>query len=101
MQVNGRAIFPAAGMLEAAKAAAAMLVPWEKADSLCLAEITIPSPLLLPNQVSSPLASYCGLFAWRVSGIAFPSSHLDLPWSDALCKFTYICPVPELPSHPT
>lgn len=51
-QVQGKALFPAAGMLEAARAACAVLLPEEQSSDLMLAEISIPSPLLLPSKVN-------------------------------------------------
>lgn len=53
-QVKGKAVFPGAGMFEAARAAGVSLLGDEKlAQSLVLTAVTIPAPLLLnPGEVS-------------------------------------------------
>ncbi len=53
MQVSGRALFPGAGMLEAARAAATCLLPFEQVPACLLTGITISSPIILPAEVIS------------------------------------------------
>ncbi len=52
MQVKGRVVLPGAAMLEAAAAAAGLLLPAEACSNALLAAVTIPAPLMLAMQAS-------------------------------------------------
>lgn len=56
LQVNGRGLFPGAGMLEAAFSAAASLLPDSQASHLLLSSISLFSPIILPAEVSHLLS---------------------------------------------
>ena len=53
LQVSGRVLFPAAGMLEVAWAAGACLSPHEQSSTVLLGDVLIPSPLVLPAEVQT------------------------------------------------
>lgn len=56
LQVNGRGLFPGAGMLEAAFSAVASLIPDGQASNLLLSSISLLSPIMLPIEVSHLLS---------------------------------------------
>ena len=54
LQVSRRVLFPAAGMLEVARAAGASLLPHELGSALLVGDVLIPSLLVLPAKVHTP-----------------------------------------------
>lgn len=85
-QVSWRAVMPGAGFFEMAAAAAASLLPAPELDSLTLADVTIPAPLVLQSGPSLFAEAVLDCTSGAVEIASLASSHRQVHCRAKLCS---------------